>query len=207
MDDSHVRGIDVRSFAPADAEVVAALIGNTIRYSNSRDYPRAMLDSLIAYFTPDKLLQLAAERQCLVAEVDGRVVATAALDGTRLATFFVNPDHQGRGIGTVLLRALEEAALKAGLPAVYVDASITGVPFYEARGYERTGSSTTGTAGPQVELVKAIERPVIDEQPRMLISEEKRRELDRRIADAKVNPKDGIPWQAVEAAALGRFAQ
>jgi len=37
------------------------------------------------------------------------------------------------------------------------------------------------------------------------LSEAKKRELDRRIADHEANPSDVIPWEQVEAEALARF--
>ena len=154
-----VENIIIRDFATSDAEAVSALVGTTLRRSNGCDYPLAILGPLIAYFTPEKLIQLAAERRCLVAETAGRVVATAALDGSHLATFFVDVDHQGRGIGTRLLVALEDVAQRIVLPAVYVNASTTGVSFYESRGYVRTGENMNGTAGLQIELVKLLRMP------------------------------------------------
>lgn len=156
MQDRNIHEIEVRPFTPDDAEQVSQLIATTMRRSNSEDYPLARLEPLISYFSPDKLRQLAAERHCLIAQFGGDVVGTAALDGDHLATFFVHPSHQGRGVGTRLLMELEAAARGAGVAAVRVDASVTGVAFYERRGYRRTGEVLEGTAGPQVELVKRL---------------------------------------------------
>ncbi len=59
----------------------------------------------------------------------------------------------------------------------------------------------------RIALAQEILDSVAADQPRAPLSEEKRRELDRRIADAEVNPGDGIAWEEVEAAALARFAR
>ena len=48
---------------------------------------------------------------------------------------------------------------------------------------------------------------VAAEQPRPPLSDAKRQELDRRLADAASNPADGVPWEQVEAAALARFGR
>lgn len=156
MNASDEADIVVRAFRPADAPAVSALIAATMRRSNARDYPAERLEALIAYFTPDMLRLLGGERQCLVALVGDRVIGTAARDGAELATFFVHPDHQGRGVGSRLLAPLEAAARAAGLPALHVESSLTGVAFYERRGYHRTGARTWGTAGPHVSLVKHL---------------------------------------------------
>lgn len=152
-------GVTLRPFDPPDAAAVSALIATTMRRSNAGDYAPERLAPLIAYFTPPKLVQLAAERTCLVAEDGGAVIGTAALDGAALATFFVHPDYQGRGIGTRLLAALEQAARAAGLARLEVDASVTGAGFYERRGYRRTGRVADGTAGPQIGMEKPLAGP------------------------------------------------
>jgi GNAT superfamily N-acetyltransferase len=146
----------IRHFAPRDAAAVSDLIRTTMRVSNTRDYPIEQLQPLIDYFSAEKVIQLSAERVCFVAEDGGRIIGTAALEGIELSTFFVHPQEQGRGIGTLLLQALEEHARAAGIPRLTVDASITGVPFYERMGYTRTGLERAGTAGPQIGMVKDL---------------------------------------------------
>jgi putative acetyltransferase len=94
-----------------------------------------------------------------VALVAGEVVGTAAREGDELLTFFVHPDFQGRRIGTRLLACLEDAAHRDGLRTLRVEASITGAPFYERRGYRRTGGTVLGTAGPHVPLAKEVGEP------------------------------------------------
>lgn len=148
--------ITVRSFDPRDAPATSALIAETMRRSNAGDYPMDRLEALIAYFTPAKLCELAAERHCLVAVAGTTIVGTAARSGTELVTFFVHPDHQRAGIGALMLRELEQVARESGIALLRVDASITGASFYEREGYRRTGAIAEGTAGPHVQLVKDI---------------------------------------------------
>ncbi|HEU5086320.1 MAG TPA: GNAT family N-acetyltransferase [Roseiflexaceae bacterium] len=150
-------GVRIREFVAADAEAVSALIQQTMRVSNSRDYAAERLQPLIDYFTPAKVRQLAAERYCLVAETADSIVATAALDGDEIVTFFVEPAQQGGGIGSRLLEALEAFAREQGMEQLRVDASLTGTPFYERKGYLRTGAELDGTAGPQVSMRKTIQ--------------------------------------------------
>ena len=151
-----VADVVVRAFEPADANAVSALIATTMRRSNARDYPLDRLEALIAYFTPEKLVQLARERECLVALTGDRIIGTAAREGGELLTFFVHPDHQGRGVGARLLAPLEASARAAGLRLLRVEASVTGTPFYERCGYRRTGELLEATAGVHVALVKPL---------------------------------------------------
>jgi GNAT superfamily N-acetyltransferase len=154
----------VRPFGPADASAVSAVIATTMRQSNIRDYPANRLEALIAYFTPEKLRALAQERDCFVAVADGGVIGTAAREGCELATFFVLPEWQGRGVGTQLLECLEENARRQGIKQLRVDSSLTGAGFYEHQGYRRTGGTLAGTAGPQITLTKDITTPLANER-------------------------------------------
>jgi putative addiction module component (TIGR02574 family) len=59
----------------------------------------------------------------------------------------------------------------------------------------------------RIALAKEILDTVAAEQPLGLLSDAKRQELDRRLADHMANPAEGTPWEEVEAAALARFAE
>src|SRR3954470_12342308 len=63
------------------------------------------------------------------------------------------------------------------------------------------------TVGERIALAQEILDSVAAEQPRAPLSEAKRSELQRRLADEAANPADAIPWEEVEAAALARFGQ
>ncbi|HET9221150.1 MAG TPA: GNAT family N-acetyltransferase [Roseiflexaceae bacterium] len=146
----------IREFAPQDGEAVSALIRHTMRVSNSHDYPLARLQPLMDYFSPDKVRQLNQERLCLVAEISGQLIGTIGLEGTELVTFFVHPEHQGKGIGKQLLTAIEECGRAQGITRITVDSSLTGAVFYARMGYERTGVEREGTAGPQIGMEKRL---------------------------------------------------
>ena len=63
------------------------------------------------------------------------------------------------------------------------------------------------TVAERIALAQEILDTVAAEQPRPPLSDAKRRELDRRIADEVTNPGDGVRWEEVEAAALARFSR
>ena len=148
--------VHIRPFEPRDADAVSGVIRVTMEGSNSKDYPPEILKPLQEYFSPSKVTQLAEERRCFVAEEDGRIVGTGALDGSELATFFVYPSEQGRGIGKRILDAVERAARETGLSTIRVESSLTGAAFYERNGYHRTGKTVTRSAGTQIEMEKAL---------------------------------------------------
>ena len=59
-----------------------------------------------------------------------------ACDAAKIRAFFVHPEWARRGIGTLILEACERAATAAGFRRLEMAATLTGVKFYEARGYE-----------------------------------------------------------------------
>jgi GNAT superfamily N-acetyltransferase len=61
-----------------------------------------------------------------------------ARDAAKIRAFFVHPKWARRGIGTMILRACEEAAVAAGFRHLEMGATLTGVPFYKAAGYYET---------------------------------------------------------------------
>jgi GNAT superfamily N-acetyltransferase len=83
-----------------------------------------------------------------------------ARDAGKIRAFFVDPRWARRGIGTMILDACERAASEAGFREMEMGATLTGVPFYAARGY-RAGESMTvplsnGSSLAIVRMTKAL---------------------------------------------------
>ncbi len=58
-----------------------------------------------------------------------------AKDAAKIRAFFVHPTHARKGIGAAILNACEEAAKSAGFQRLEMGATLSGVPFYKAKGY------------------------------------------------------------------------
>jgi len=58
-----------------------------------------------------------------------------ARDAAKIRAFFVHPAWARRGIGGMILEACETAAGAAGFRRLEMGATLTGVPFYRAKGY------------------------------------------------------------------------
>jgi GNAT superfamily N-acetyltransferase len=56
-------------------------------------------------------------------------------DAAKIRAFFVHPEWARRGIGGMILEACERAATAAGFTRLEMGATLTGVPFYRAKGY------------------------------------------------------------------------
>ncbi|HXW93373.1 MAG TPA: GNAT family N-acetyltransferase [Terriglobales bacterium] len=56
-------------------------------------------------------------------------------DAAKIRAFFVHPSWARRGIGGLILQASERAAQQAGFKRLEMGATLSGVPFYLAKGY------------------------------------------------------------------------
>ena len=60
-----------------------------------------------------------------------------ASDAARVRAFFVHPEWSRKGLGNLILKACEDAARNEGFRRVELAATLPGVPFYLAAGYEK----------------------------------------------------------------------
>ena len=60
---------------------------------------------------------------------------------------FVHKDHQRRGIGTLLLTAIEAIARREAIPVLRTEASLTARPFFEAHGFALLAEQTVRVRG------------------------------------------------------------
>lgn len=128
------------------------LFQRTVREVNSRDYSPEQ----VAVWAPDVLGEQGllrwkrrfGESTTLLAFFGDEMVGYANLehDG-RLDHFYVSASHQGEGIGTGLLRALEGEASKAGIADLFADVSITARPFFERHGFAWVASQEKALGG------------------------------------------------------------
>ena len=68
-------------------------------------------------------------------------------DAAKIRAFFVHPDWARRGIGALILTACEEAARAAGFTRMEMGATLSGVAFYRAHGYEAAEPQEVPLAG------------------------------------------------------------
>jgi GNAT superfamily N-acetyltransferase len=61
----------------------------------------------------------------------------AATEAARIRAFYVHPRWSRRGIASLILKSCEDAARSAGFHQVELAATLPGVPFYLARGYQK----------------------------------------------------------------------
>ena len=134
--------MNIRRFKEEEANEVSDLIRNTIRISNTKDYPLELMKLLIETETPEHVLERASWTHFYVAEDEGRIVGCGAIgpfwgkeDESGLFTIFVHPEYQRKGVGRAIIETLEKDEYFLRAKRIEIPASITGVPFYLKMGY------------------------------------------------------------------------
>ena len=102
-----------------------------------------------------------AEDAHLGAFLDDRMVATVVLspcDATtvKLRQMAVDPDLQGRDIGSQLLRAAEDHARAGGKTRIVMAARLTARAFYARNGYASEGEVFTEVTIPHIRMTKDL---------------------------------------------------
>ncbi len=146
----------IREFEPKDAVAVSNVIRETMRVTNSEDYSMEILAPLVEYYSPEKVLILAKERICLIAEIGKKIVGTAALENSELYTFFVHPDFQRNGVGTRLIKAIETIAAKNEIKTIKCGSSLSAISFYKKMGYRKNNLNREEKAGRQIGMEKNL---------------------------------------------------
>ena len=123
----------IRSCGPADLPVLLEIFYQSVHLACTGEYTPAQLDAW-APAEPDFASWGDSLRReiFLTAEENGSLLGFTALEEDYLDLLYVRPDYLRRGIASALCGALEHRCPET---RIYVHASKTSRPFFEARGY------------------------------------------------------------------------
>ncbi len=139
--------IETRRAHPADAEAIALAHLDSIHSLGPGFYPPEIVEAWSEGLTPDiyvKAMEGGEAFFIATGHIDGQSVvlgfATHRIDDAQDgASVYVRGIASRRGIGTVLLRMAEADARTHGATSIDIQASLAGVQFYRANGYEELG--------------------------------------------------------------------
>lgn len=175
----NLKNIRVREATPADVARLQQVIEASVRGLQSNDYSPAQIEgALQSVYGVDS--QLIADGTYFVAEMaeqgssGSTIVACGgwskrktlyggdqfaaredslldpAQNAAKIRAFFVLPAWARRGIGGLILDACESAARQAGFTRLEMGATLSGVPFYRAKGYDDIESQQVSLGNGQV---------------------------------------------------------
>lgn len=83
-------------------------------------------------------------------------------DAAKIRAFFVHPDWARQGLGSMILEACENAAIDARFTRLEMGATLSGVPFYRAKGYaeveNQSAQLSNGEVLPIVRMTKEVDK-------------------------------------------------
>ncbi|MEW6165023.1 MAG: GNAT family N-acetyltransferase [Pseudomonadota bacterium] len=129
--------IALRQAVPDDIALLWELRTRAVAHSCAGHYTPQVLAAWLASSAPPALERHISHGGGLVAVEDDAILGYAVLDPLtgEVDAAFVDPRQQGRGIGRVLLDALEADARAGGIERLFLSASLNAVPFYERAGF------------------------------------------------------------------------
>jgi GNAT superfamily N-acetyltransferase len=182
--------VQIRKATNDDVPRLRVVIEASVRGLQTQDYSPAQIEgALSSVYGVDS--QLIADGTYLVAEVTtekgNEIVACGgwskrktlyggdqfagredslldpARDAAKIRAFFVHPEWARRGIGGMILDACERAAIAAGFTRLEMGATLSGVPFYRAKGYagieNQIAPLGNGEGLPIVKMAKEVKKP------------------------------------------------
>ncbi|MBQ8922580.1 MAG: GNAT family N-acetyltransferase [Oscillospiraceae bacterium] len=153
--------MELRRFKEQDAAETAQVVADTLRISNSSDYPPEYIDETIAAHNAAVLTERAQQGHTYVACDGERIVGTGTIapfwgseTESILLTVFVLPEYQGRGIGRAIIETLEQDEYALRARRIEIPASLTAVQFYRHLGYDYKNGVTEPEDGSMYRLEK-----------------------------------------------------
>ncbi|SCB22573.1 GNAT family N-acetyltransferase [Rhizobium multihospitium] len=126
----------VRPYEPDDAGATIDIFLRAIREVASKDYNPAQIAAWAKVDDAEIWAQYRASRPTWLAVDGSKPIGFADLksDGC-LDMMFVSPDYQGKGVASLLLAIVENAAREQGFQRIFTEASLTARPFFERKGF------------------------------------------------------------------------
>lgn len=84
--------------------------------------------------TPEGLIKKSKLIYMVVVEKNKKILGTGALDKNEIRGMFTDINHQGKGIGTKIIKHLEDCAKKR-YKKVFLHAALNAIQFYKKQGY------------------------------------------------------------------------
>lgn len=141
----------IRRAHPSDADEIAAAHRDSIRSVGPQFYTSSVVEDWGEGLTPDiYVTAMEAGEAFFIAtgQIDNNPAvlgfATHRIDDARDGgSVYVRGMATRRGIGSALLRTVETHAIGKGATSIQVEASLAGVEFYRANGFEEIGRGDT----------------------------------------------------------------
>jgi GNAT superfamily N-acetyltransferase len=128
--------IDIIEFTESDLDAVFALIQLTIKKCYPEIYPPEVVDFFLGYHSRSQILKKSRTGKLLVIKKNKEIIATGLLTGDELGGVYVNPDLQGNGYGSMMVKQLLKLAKDNKIEKVHLDSTPIAKRMYEKLGFQ-----------------------------------------------------------------------
>jgi len=118
-----------------DLETIYQLIQATIDTCYPPFYPPRAVAAFKYHHSREAVIQRLRYDLVLMAKEGDRLIGTGSLVDNEISGLFVLPDVQSKGVGSVLMKELEDRAGQLDIDMVELDVSLPSRAFYEHLGY------------------------------------------------------------------------
>ncbi|MFC1997650.1 GNAT family N-acetyltransferase [Chloroflexota bacterium] len=142
----------IRKATVDEAAEIMNLHNNAVLALCRDDYAPEQLQGWVNASSLEKYQQRLEKHRSFAAELSGELIGYIRWnpDTYELCSVFVLPDYARLGVATQLMDVAEKEAISMGVNEMWLDASLTAVPFYDATGWEYVEQTMHG----QLECVK-----------------------------------------------------
>lgn len=131
----------LRKYRPQDVNELANIYYHTIRNINIRDYSKEQINA----WAPESCLELEGWKKKweklppIIATIDNKIVGFAEFeDSGHIDCFYVHHHFQSKGVGSKLMKEIEQQALQKNISKIFAEVSITAKPFFLNKGFRVT---------------------------------------------------------------------
>jgi GNAT superfamily N-acetyltransferase len=128
--------LKLRPFLQSDLDALRKVILSTIDSCYSGFYPPRAIEFFKQYHSDKNILDRAEKGYTIIAESEGKVVATGTIVENHICAVFVIRPAQRQGLGRKIMEQLEDRARWEGLKEITLDVSLPSRQFYERFGYQ-----------------------------------------------------------------------
>lgn len=136
--------VKIEEYQEKYVKEISNLVIRNLKEINSKDYGIEKTSKMALDFSVENLEKtLSNRKKVYVALINDIVVGTAGIDKSWysddeywILTVFVKPENHGQGIGTMLIKKIEEFAATLPIKKLVIPASITAHQFYYKLGYQ-----------------------------------------------------------------------
>lgn len=151
--------MQVREFRPEDARQCSRIIEENHILFTSKENPLMTIRALLKESKPNRLIHKSKTRLYFVAQECDQIFGIGGIKDDQVQALFVRPDMQRRGIGRMLMDAIEEDAKKHGVRTLICQSSMHAQGFFEKMGFGSIRTKTVGFKGTpltHVQMAKSI---------------------------------------------------